>query len=254
MEKSPTTDKHLDIALTSDIKFRDIRNRAKKDEKERSRPKRKKKDKKEEAISKCNIDDVVIICSGMFDSKRRYGMAKIIDIQKSPRRDTFEYFGILLKTTDPDYIDRIGGLICFDQGDQYRWSWMYETTSIPPDTDSIKWLDKKEEYKPPKSEFERVGELAADGVHLVNLLERVYREHPQLQEDLFTRIFKDCRVFTLDSDQVTKLNQWFLGLKKREEGAIGGGLSYTFIPTGLGVVVKVKYFDEELDLSDYESW
>lgn len=254
MDKSPTTDKHLDITLTSDIKFRDIRNKSKKEEKERSRPKRKKKKKeKEESIPKFNIDDTVIVCSGMFDSKRRYGMVKIVDIQKSPRRDTFEYFGVLLKTTDPDYIDRLGGLICFDQGDQFRWSWMYETTSIPPDTDSIKWLNKKEEYKP-KSEFERVGELAHDGVQLVNLLERVYREHPQLQNDLFSKIFKDCRVFILNSEQVTKLNEWFLGLKKRYEGAIGGGLSYTFIPTGLGVIVKVKYFDEELDLSDYESW
>ena len=139
----------------------------------------------------------------------------------------------------------------FDQGDMYRWSWAYETINVPPD--SIKWLDKKEEYKP-KSEFERVGELAHDGVQLVNLLERVYREHPQLQDDLFSKIFKDCRVFTLDSDQVKKFNEWFLGLKKRNEGAIGGGLSYTFIPTGLGVIVKVKYFDDELDLSDYESW
>lgn len=251
MNKSPTTDKHLDIALTSDIKFRDVRNKAKKDEKERLRSKKKKKVEKEELIPKYKIDDIVVIASGMFDRKRMYGLAKIIDIQRSKRRNNIEYFGILLKTTDPDHLNRLGGLVSFEQGDMYRWSWTYETIAISPD--SIKWLSKEEEYKP-KSEFERVGELAADGVHLVNLLERVYREHPQLQEDLFTRIFKDCRVFTLDSDQVTKLNQWFLGLKKREEGAIGGGLSYTFIPTGLGVVVKVKYFDEELDLSDYESW
>ncbi len=251
MDKSPTTDKHLDITLTSDIKFRDVRNKAKKEEKERLRSNKRKKTEKEGISPKYKIDDVVVIASGMFDRRRRFGLAKIIDIQKSERRNTVEYFGVLLKTTEPDHLDRIGGLIVFDQGDMYRWSWAYETINVPPD--SIKWLDKKEEYKP-KSEFERVGELAHDGVQLVNLLERVYREHPQLQDDLFSKIFKDCRVFTLDSDQVKKFNEWFLGLKKRNEGAIGGGLSYTFIPTGLGVIVKVKYFDEEIDLSDYDSW
>lgn len=252
MEKSPTTDRHLDVALTSDIKFRDVRNRAKKDEKERLKSKsKKKKTEKEDIEPKYKIDDLVVIASGMFDNKRMYGLTKIIDIQKSKRRSNIEYFGILLKTTDPDHLSRIGGLVSFEQGDMYRWSWAYETINISPD--SIKWLDRNEEYKQ-KSEFERVGELAHDGVQLVNLLERVYLEHPQLQDDLFARLFKDCKVFTLDTDQVKKLNDWFLKLKKRPEGAIGGGLSYTFIPTGLGVIVKVKYFNEELDLSDYESW
>lgn len=39
-------------------------------------------------------------------------------------------------------------------------------------------------------------------------------------------------------------------------GAIGGGLTYSFTPTGLGVVVKVKeyYTGEELNLTDYDSW
>ena len=251
MDKSPTTDRHLDIALTSDIKFRDVRNRAKKDEKERLKSKKKKKTEKEEIEPKYKIDDIVVIASGMFDKRRMYGLTKIVDIQKSRRRRTVEYFGILLKTTDSDLLDRIGGLISFEQGDLYRWSWAYETIDISPD--SIKWLEKTEEYKP-QSEFEKTGQLAHDHVMLVNLLERVYIEHPELQLSLFSRIFKGSKVFTLDTSQVEKLNEWYSKLKKRPEGAIGGGLSYTFTPTGLGEIVKVKYFDKELDLSDYESW
>lgn len=42
------------------------------------------------------------------------------------------------------------------------------------------------------------------------------------------------------------------------EGAIGGGLTYHFTPTSIGVVQKVTYENGlskfELDLSDYESW
>ena len=39
-------------------------------------------------------------------------------------------------------------------------------------------------------------------------------------------------------------------------GAIGGGLTYEFTPTSLGLVTKVKYglSEEEIDLSDYENW
>ena len=38
------------------------------------------------------------------------------------------------------------------------------------------------------------------------------------------------------------------------EGAIGGGVTYEFSPTSLGVVMKVKYGDFELDISDYDMW
>ena len=39
-------------------------------------------------------------------------------------------------------------------------------------------------------------------------------------------------------------------------GAIGGGVTYSFTPTSLGVVVKVKeaHTGKELDLTDYDSW
>ena len=38
-------------------------------------------------------------------------------------------------------------------------------------------------------------------------------------------------------------------------GAIGGGLTYEFSPTSLGLVTKVRYHGGyELDLTDYEDW
>lgn len=39
-------------------------------------------------------------------------------------------------------------------------------------------------------------------------------------------------------------------------GAIGGELTYSFTPTSLGTVVKVKHglTYNELDLTDYDSW
>lgn len=42
------------------------------------------------------------------------------------------------------------------------------------------------------------------------------------------------------------------------EGAIGGGITYEFTPTSLGIVERVKYTTYnktfELDLTDYKSW
>ena len=40
------------------------------------------------------------------------------------------------------------------------------------------------------------------------------------------------------------------------EGCSGGAVHYEFIPTGIGVVVKIKYSltGAELDISDYENW
>lgn len=38
------------------------------------------------------------------------------------------------------------------------------------------------------------------------------------------------------------------------EGATGGGLTYNFTPTSIGVIVTVDYHIYNLDLTDYESW
>lgn len=41
-------------------------------------------------------------------------------------------------------------------------------------------------------------------------------------------------------------------------GAIGGGLSYHFTPTSIGLITKITYgsgeHQHELDLTDYDSW
>lgn len=49
------------------------------------------------------------------------------------------------------------------------------------------------------------------------------------------------------------------GIKYPYMGAIGGGLTYTFSPTGLGMVFKVSHMDvdgkeQTLDLTEYDMW
>jgi hypothetical protein len=37
-------------------------------------------------------------------------------------------------------------------------------------------------------------------------------------------------------------------------GTIGGGLTYSFTPTSVGIVLEVTYFGRKLDLTRYEEW
>lgn len=82
--------------------------------------------------------------------------------------------------------------------------------------------------------------------------------------------------FQLEPDQIERLTEWIKEqnetvFEKQKEldgpvgdaarrfgnayyGAIGGAVTYSFTPTGLGTVVKVAHSEtgEELDLTDYD--
>jgi hypothetical protein len=77
--------------------------------------------------------------------------------------------------------------------------------------------------------------------------------------------------FEVTPEQEEKINEWYETLKPRiiaeglkdpfgenepYYGAIGGGLSYAFIPTGLGVCLTVKesITGETIDVTDFENW
>jgi len=67
-------------------------------------------------------------------------------------------------------------------------------------------------------------------------------------------------MFSLDATQKEKLAVWIKEHDKTcpyavKQGAIGGRLTWTFTPTSLGLVSRVKCAcKEEVDLSDYDSW
>jgi hypothetical protein len=70
--------------------------------------------------------------------------------------------------------------------------------------------------------------------------------------------------FTLDDKQLEKFVNWDAAHRLKcpysptsggDCGAIGGRLTFSFTPTGIGVVTKVDCTcGEVLDLSDYENW
>lgn len=62
--------------------------------------------------------------------------------------------------------------------------------------------------------------------------------------------------FLINNEQMKRLGQWMADKPKKYTGAIGGRFTYSFHPTALGVIIKVK--DEvdgsEIDLSEYQDW
>ena len=65
-------------------------------------------------------------------------------------------------------------------------------------------------------------------------------------------------MFTLTKEQQEKITAWLLTFEPNGpgyEGAIGGALTYSFTPTSIGVVVRVKHYKgHEIDVSDYDHW
>jgi hypothetical protein len=65
-------------------------------------------------------------------------------------------------------------------------------------------------------------------------------------------------MFDLSKKQLAELAKWQVELERDEAptGAIGGRYTYSFTPTSIGIVSKVKdeVTGDVLDLTDYDMW
>lgn len=64
-------------------------------------------------------------------------------------------------------------------------------------------------------------------------------------------------MFSLTQDQLHQATRWIKRHKCtiKEEGAIGGKITYCFTPTGIGMAESIKCAcGQEKNLADYESW
>ncbi len=65
--------------------------------------------------------------------------------------------------------------------------------------------------------------------------------------------------FEITPEEQKQIDAWYQKLVENSTlyyGAAGGGLTYSFHPTSIGVVTVVKeaLTGEELNLTDYDSW
>ena len=67
------------------------------------------------------------------------------------------------------------------------------------------------------------------------------------------------KIFGLNDQQIKQLDKWDKKHKKCKQegvGAIGGRLSYTFIPLSIGTIVTVKcaVCEKEINLNSADEW
>lgn len=126
MLQSPITDNSIGLKTTE--KFRNVRNKAKQDE-----IIRKTKRNKQEKLPRFKIDQQIILTNNISKNKD-YHLMEVIDI--SPYHNTYIYYGILLKTTNKNNLNRIGNLIHFIDD---NWHWIGYTYANIQDI-GIKWI------------------------------------------------------------------------------------------------------------------
>jgi hypothetical protein len=63
-------------------------------------------------------------------------------------------------------------------------------------------------------------------------------------------------MFSLTKEQSARVSEFIKAKRAEYTGAIGGQFTWSFTPTTLGCVCKVKdnISGEELDVSDYDMW
>ena len=129
MQTSPVTDKSLGIVSDwNSSKFRDVRNKAKQDEKIR-----KSKRNKQEKVPKFKIDDEVVVFNGF--ENREYCLVKNYRYKYHSSFD-FEYYAVILKTTSKTMLDRVGHLTSFVEFHHYgKWSFANVQDK------NIKWIE-----------------------------------------------------------------------------------------------------------------
>lgn len=94
-------------------------------------------------------------------------------------------------------------------------------------------------------------------INLTGFMERLnekYRKKDAALEDAY-KDKENFKRFFIGRYELKALTEWTHDCSLTETGAIGGPLTYTFTPNGIGVVTKVICAcGEEKDLTDYDEW
>jgi hypothetical protein len=140
MQKSPVKD--IDVNILSrnwglEEKFREMRHRAKELEEE-IKYKKMKRNKKEKGY-KYKIGDVFVAASGKYKQSPEFYLVEVIDYAENLWKEQCEYYCLLQKTTNPDFMKRIGRLVRVKEKENFSWSGSY-ISDANVENKGIKWL------------------------------------------------------------------------------------------------------------------
>lgn len=141
MQQAPIKDKDFAVQISGSydsIKFADIRQKSLKEYVDRKN-KRKKEKEKITPVPEAFPGKTVVVSISEYHGKGNYYLYEVVDFVERKSHKDFKYFGILLKTTNKDALDRIGRLGSFS-GTSNSWGWDLHISKLPED--KIKWLNK----------------------------------------------------------------------------------------------------------------
>lgn len=136
MQQSPIKDKDFGFIVNHETKFADIRHRALKEY-----IYRKTKHKKDKTILIPETTPGKIVVVSSCDRKEtNYYLFEVVDFCPN-WRDSFKYFGILLKTTDKNSLDRIRRIDVFNGTG--GWGIFSNKKLIKISQEDIVWIEEK---------------------------------------------------------------------------------------------------------------
>lgn len=62
------------------------------------------------------------------------------------------------------------------------------------------------------------------------------------------------KLFPMYEEEWNKYQEWYKTLDKINYGAAGGGIEFVFEPTGLGMIMSVRYNGNVIDLTNTSNW
>lgn len=133
MQHSPITDKSLGLITNYENKFADIRQRAK--DEYIQRKKSHKKDKTVLIPEVC--PEMIVVVSDYNGGSKNYYLCEVVDFTLTFQGSSFEYFGLLLKTTNKSQLSNIGRLITFHGT---KTHWVFRKTLTKLKESEIKWI------------------------------------------------------------------------------------------------------------------
>jgi len=61
--------------------------------------------------------------------------------------------------------------------------------------------------------------------------------------------------FSLTPQQIVKFEAWAKQFDSIPAGCCGGAFTFSFVPTSIGTVLRVKHFQgQEINLTEYDEW
>lgn len=141
MQHSPLKDTDFGIVVDHEQKFADVRHKALKEYIHR---KAKRKKGEQIPVPITSPGKLVVVSCNEYGNPKYY-LFEVVDFCLDRYNNNFNYIGILIKTSDPKSLDRIGRLDTF--GSESRYSFFSQKKLTKFSQEDIKWLTTKESEK-----------------------------------------------------------------------------------------------------------